>query len=333
VTHHDPAALVEAELQATVLAAVAVVYLAATRRLCRRSTTWPRWRTARWLVGVATAITGAVVLSLGGHDLRLHVAGHLLLGMLAPVLLVTAAPVTLALRALSRERARVLGRLLRSRPLAVLTHPAVAALLDVGGLWLLYRTDVPATVPPLVVHVHMLLAGYLFAFALIGPDPAPHRPGFAVRTGVLVVAVAAHDVLAKLLYATPPPGVTVAQAEVAGLLMYYGAAPVHVALFALLGREWLAAQRRARERAGRRPSQPVGRGTAAAARLTAYSAASQVENASQSPGAAARISAGVGRPSTPPSATPASRANSRPAATSQSLVPASTAQSNRPHAR
>ena len=201
MTHHDPAALVEAELQATVLAAVAVVYLAATRRLCRRSTTWPRWRTARWLVGVATAIAGAVALSLGGHDLPLHVAGHLLLGMLAPVLLVTAAPVTLALRALSRERARVLGRLLRSRPLAVLTHPAAAALLDVGGLWLLYRTDVPATVPPLVVHVHMLLAGYLFAFALIGPDPAPHRPGFAVRTGAPVVAVAAHDVLAKLLYA------------------------------------------------------------------------------------------------------------------------------------
>ena len=112
--------------------------------------------------------------------------------------------------------------------------------------------------PPLVVHVHMLLAGYLFAFALIGPDPAPHRPGFAVRAGVLVVAVAAHDVLAKLLYAAPPPGVPVAQAEVAGLLMYYGAAPVHVALFVLLGREWLAGQRRARDRAQRQPSQPGG---------------------------------------------------------------------------
>jgi len=129
-------------------------------------------------------------------------------------------------------------------------------------------------VPPLVVHVHMLMAGYLFAFALIGPDPAPHRPGFAVRAGVLVVAVAAHDVLAKLLYAAPPPGAPVAQAEVAGLLMYYGAAPVHVALFVLLGREWLAGQRRARDRAQRQPSQPVGRGTAAATRPSVFSAAS-----------------------------------------------------------
>ena len=289
--HDGSAALVEAELLVSVLLGAAVLYGVAVRRISDplpgarmprapggpvgTAAGWSTWHTARWLLGIGTAAVGAVVLSVGGpHDLRLHVAGHLLLGMAAPVLLVTAAPVTLALRALPRRRARALGRLLRSRPLAVLTHPAVAALLDVGGLWLLYWTDVPATVPPLVVHVHMLMAGYLFAFALIGPDPAPHRPGFAVRAGVLVVAVAAHDVLAKLLYAAPPPGAPVAQAEVAGLLMYYGAAPVHVALFVLLGREWLAGQRRARDRAQRQPSQPVGRGTAAATRPSVFSAAS-----------------------------------------------------------
>ena len=162
----------------------------------------------------------------------MHVAGHLLVGMVAPLLLVTAAPVTLALRVLPRRRARVLARLLRSRPVVVLTHPVVAAVVDVGGLWLLYRTGLHAALPPAVVHLHMLLAGYLFAFSLVGRDPAPHRPGLAVRAGVLVAAVAAHDVLAKLLYA--------AQAETAGLLMYYGAAPVHLALFVLLGQEWFA---------------------------------------------------------------------------------------------
>ena len=169
----------------------------------------------------------------------------------------------------------------------------------------------------------MLLAGYLFAFALIGPDPAPHRPGLVVRAGVLVAAVAAHDVLAKLLYATPPPGVPVAQAEAAGLLMYYGAAPVHVALFVLLGREWFAGQRRA-ARGGLLSQEPR---TAQRGAATASSAALHVENASHSPGAAARISAGEGWPSTPPRTTPASRASRRPAATSQSLVPARTAQS------
>jgi putative membrane protein len=325
VTHHGPVALVEAELLAALLVAAAVVYVAAAR-----GTGWPARRTVRWLLGIGTAAAGVAVWSLGGaHDLRLHVVGHLLLGMVAPLLLVTAAPVTLALRALPREHARALGRLLRCRPLAVLSHPVVAALLDVGGLWVMYGTALLSEVSPLLLQVHMLLAGYLFAFALIGPDPAPHRPGLAVRAGVLVAAVAAHDVLAKLLYAAPPPGVPVAQAEAAGLLMYYGAAPVHVALFVLLGREWSAGQRRARAR--RLLSQEAGPRSAAAA--TAYSAALHLENASHSPGAAARISAGEGWPSMPPRTTPASRASNIPAATSQILVPASTAQSKRPQAK
>lgn len=288
--HDGTAALVEAELLVAALLAAAAVYVAAVRRLTRQPSgggalpcpggpparaAWPRGRTGRWVLGLVVAAAGAVVLSLGGpHDLRLHVAGHLLLGMMAPLLLVTAAPVTLALRVLPRERARTLGRLLRSRPLTVLTHPAVAAVLDVGGLWLLYRTGLLAGVSPLFLHVHMVLAGYLFAFALIGPDPAPHRPGLAVRAGVLVAAVAAHDVLAKLVYAAPPAGVPAVQAETAGMLMYYGAAPVHLVLFVLLGREWFAGQQRARERT-RRPSQVPGSRFAAAA-PTASSAASQV---------------------------------------------------------
>jgi len=252
VTHHGSAPLLVTGLVLT----AAVAYLVVASGVPR----WPVGRTVRWLLGVAAV--GAALLgplgSVGGaaHDLRAHVAGHLLLGMLAPLLLVSAAPVTLALRALPHRRARVLARLLRSRPVAVVTHPAVAALTDVGGLWLLYRTDLYALAaarPPLlaVVHLHMLLAGYLFAFSLIGPDPAPHRPGLAVRAGVLVLAVAAHDVLAKLLYAAPPPGV--APMPEAGMLMHYGALPVHVALFVLLGREWAAGQERARRRAA-----PVG---------------------------------------------------------------------------
>jgi putative membrane protein len=197
---------------------------------------------------VAAAVGGLAVATIGA-DARAHVAGHLLVGMVAPLLLVTAAPVTLALRTLPRgdrsdprapDRARALARLLASPPLAVLTHPAVAAVLDVGGLWVVYRTDLLAGLPPVLGHLHMLLAGYLFAFSLVGRDPAPHRPGLAVRAAVLVAAVAAHDVLAKLLYA--------AGDEQAGLLMHYGGTPVHVVLLVLLGREWAAGERRAAAR-------------------------------------------------------------------------------------
>ena len=365
MNHHEPGIGVElilTELLVVVLLAASAAYLAAARRAraprlgyasrllvvqrpvsderhSRRNLSderaarqdWPAGRTVLWLVGIAVAVIGVVGSAVVPHDLRLHVVGHLLVGMVAPLLLVRAAPMTLALRALPRRHARALARLLRARPVAVLTHPAVAAVVDVGGLWLMYRTDLLIGVPGALVNLHMLLAGCLFAFSIAGRDPAPHRPGLAVRAAVLVAAVAAHDVLAKLLYA--------AQAETAGMLMYYGAAPVHVVLFVRLGREWYVAQgRRQRSRdaaliraaASRTAASMPGRVSAS---QTACSAASEVENASQIPGAAARINAGEGRPSIPPRTTPASRASSMPAATSHSLVPASTAQSSRPHAR
>ena len=246
---HGSSAELSLSLLPGLLLISAAVYVAAALRR-----PWPAGRTACWLLGTAVAAVGLLGPGLvsTGHDLRGHVAGHLLLGMLAPLLLVWGAPVTLALRVLPRRRARALARLLRSRPVAVATHPAVAALLDTGGMWVLYRTDLyaaAATRPELMalVHVHMLLAGYLFAFSIAGPDPAPHRAPLALRATVLIAAVAAHDVLAKLLCAAPPAG-TGQGAEAAAHLMYYGAAPVHLALFVLLGREWAAAEQRARRR-------------------------------------------------------------------------------------
>ncbi len=262
MNHHGPHASagafpVDVVVLSAALLLAGVAYVVAARADTARRTPWPPARTVRWLLGLGTAAAGLALFVAGAHDLRLHVVGHLLLGMAAPLLLVTAAPLTLALRTLPRghrsrhpapDRARALGRLLRSRPVAVVSHPAVAALLDTGGLWLMYRTGLPAAVPPGLVAAHVLLAGYLFAFSLVGADPTAHRAAPAVRAGVLVAAVAAHDVLAKLLYAAPPAGVPVAQAESAGMIMYYGGTVVHVALFVLLGREWARAQRWLRER-------------------------------------------------------------------------------------
>ncbi|MCE0763821.1 cytochrome c oxidase assembly protein [Pseudonocardia kujensis] len=238
------------ELAGPVGAAAAGLYLAAVL-----GRPWPPARTACWLGGVAAAVLGA---SPTGHgDFRAHVAGHLLLGMLAPLLLVRAAPVTLALRTLPVGRARGLARLLRSAPARGLTHPVVAAVLDVGGLWVLLRTGLPAPADPVVhllVAVHMLLAGALFAAALVSPDPAPHRARLGLRAAVLVAAVAAHDVLAKTVHADPPPGVPAAAARAGAELLYYGGLPVELALMVLLGAEWWARDRRAALRPARAAS-------------------------------------------------------------------------------
>jgi putative membrane protein len=179
----------------------------------------------------------------GHHDFRVHMLGHTLLGMLGPLLLVLAAPATLALRALPVQDARRVSAVLRRPLVAGVSHPVVAAVVNVGGLWLLYRTGLytASTGSPilhLLVHLHVFLAGCLFALAIVGPDPAPHRPGPPVRAVVLILAIAAHNVLAKTIYAFPPPGVDPAQAAGAGRLMYYAALPVELTMIAVLCREW-----------------------------------------------------------------------------------------------
>jgi putative membrane protein len=168
-------------------------------------------------------------------------AVHLLVGMVAPVLLALGRPVTLTLRALPPPTARRVGRLLRSAPLRVLTHPVVAVGLQAAGAWLLYRTGalLPVLHSPsrhLLVSVHLLAAGWLATTAVLGLEPAAHRPGVVVRAAALTAGMAAHDVLAKSLYAYPPAGVT--GAEAGAQLMYTGGTVVHLLVAALLWRRW-----------------------------------------------------------------------------------------------
>jgi putative membrane protein len=188
---------------------------------------WPARRTAAWCAGVLAATAG-ITLS-GSTETAVHATGHVLLGMVAPLLLVMSAPVTLALRALPADRARVLTTVLRSRPARVLTHPLVAATLDVGGLWLLYTSRLH-TVP--ILGLHVLAAGYLFTAAVVGVDPAPHRALPVVRAAALVLASAAHGILAKHLYADGW--------GTGAMVMYYAGDVVELTLAALLCREWLA---------------------------------------------------------------------------------------------
>ncbi|WP_433546559.1 cytochrome c oxidase assembly protein [Streptomyces sp. CA-294286] len=239
-------------------------YVLASGRLWRRGDEWSRWRVVSFGAGGA-GVAWAGVGPLPGEPFTAHMAAHLLVGMAAPLLLVLARPLTLTLRALPpcAARRRLLS-LAHSRPVRLLTFPPLAALLDVGGLWLLYRTELYAATQhhPLlhaVVHAHVLAAGLLFTFAVCQIDPVRRRWSLSLRAGALLAAGVAHAVLAKSLYATPPPGTAPSAADLhlGAQVMYYGGDLVEAAIGAVLAVAWYRATGRAWTRRSLRSGVPV----------------------------------------------------------------------------
>lgn len=232
-------------LPVALLLLAAIVYVAAAVSGGPRGRTWPRSRTALWIAGMAVAATGFVgpLASAAHHSFTAHMWTHLLVGMVAPLLLVLAAPMTLALRTLDVVPARRLSRLLRGPVGRILTNPIVAATANFGGLWTLYVTPLHGLMQQVVlvhwlVMLHLLCAGYLCTASLVSVDPSPHRAGFVLRAVVLVASLTAHGVLAKVLYASPPPGVARDDAHAGAQLMFYGGDAVELVLIVLLCAEW-----------------------------------------------------------------------------------------------
>lgn len=228
--HHQASALEHfGPILLTLVAAS--IYLVLSRRQRNEPRGWSRWRTAAFLAGCCLLVVAFWPLSpFPESDFRTHMIQHLLLGMYAPVGLVMGAPLTLLLRSLRPASRRPFARALRSRTLHVLANPIVALTLNLGGLALLYFTPlyrIAAENPllHLTVHCHFILAGYVFAWTIAGPDPAPRRPSVRTRLILLGVAIAGHAVLSQLLYGglfTDLGGVPAAERRGGGELMYYG---------------------------------------------------------------------------------------------------------------
>ncbi len=228
------------------------LYLTGVRIRADGGRGWPPGRTAAWLLGcLLTGVALAPPLEAAAAGASGHMVQHLLLGAAAPLALVLGAPVTLLLGALGPAARRPVAAVLHARATRALTHPVTGAVLAVGGLYLLYLTPLYALSTrsgPVhaLVHVHLLAAGCLFAWAVAGPDPAPRRPGTGTRVAVVVAAGGAHAVLAQLLYARAgelPPGAGLAAGEVeaAAQVMYHGG---HLADLALLVALFAAVYRR-----------------------------------------------------------------------------------------
>ncbi|WP_067181946.1 cytochrome c oxidase assembly protein [Microtetraspora niveoalba] len=244
-------------LSPAVVALVLAGYLVLALGRRREPRGWSRRRVASVVAGAGLLIVAMLppVATFAERDFRGHMLQHLLVGMVAPTALVLGAPLTLLLRSLPTTGRRRVARLLHSRPARVLADPWLALVLNVGGMAALYFTPLyglvaSGRVPHHLVHLHFVLAGYLFAWAIAGPDPAPRRPSVRTRLVVLGVAITAHAAMAQLMYAGFLVGVRVPAAELRGAaeIMYYGGDIAELLLALALLSTWRPAPRTARRR-------------------------------------------------------------------------------------
>ncbi|VEF48154.1 putative membrane protein CtaG family, copper [Bacillus freudenreichii] len=211
---------------------------------------WPKYRYVLWVAGIASITVTLIgpLFEQAHTDFIFHMTGHLLLGMLAPLLLVLSAPVTLLLRSLDKESARRVAQIFKSQTVQFISHPIVASILNIGGLWVLYTTGLFSVMHDYfaihaLVHIHIFLAGYIFTAAMIYVDPVSHRFSYLFRTIVFILALAGHQILAKYIYAHPPDHVSFHAAQAGGMLMYYGGDAIDLVIIIIFFRQWYKSAR------------------------------------------------------------------------------------------
>lgn len=180
-------------------------YLAGVVRLHRRGDKWPIHRTVFWVAGMLVLfyLTNGGIAAYQDYLFSVHMLGHMGLTMLVPVLLVPGAPVTLAMRAVTKRNDGSRGPrewillAVHSKFAGFVANPVVAAVLFAGSLWVFYYS--PLLRWAMTDHIghewmvaHFLLTGYLFVQSLIGIDPVPYRLSYPMRLLLLLATMAAH---------------------------------------------------------------------------------------------------------------------------------------------
>jgi len=180
-------------------------YLVGVWRLHRRGDKWPWYRPVLWVLGMLLLfyITNGGINSYESYLFSAHMAAHMTIGMMVPILLVPGAPITLAMRAInkrsdgSRGGREWINIAIHSWYGKLISHPLFATINFVGSLWLFYYTPIFRwATSDHIGHewmiVHFLLAGYLFVQSIIGIDPGPSRWPYPFRLVQLLAAMTVH---------------------------------------------------------------------------------------------------------------------------------------------
>jgi cytochrome c oxidase assembly factor CtaG/putative copper export protein len=180
-------------------------YAAGAVKLHRRGDRWPVLRSLSWLAGMAalfyTTSGGAAVY--GMVLFSAHMVDHMALMVVAPLFMVLAAPVSLALKALpargdgSRGLREWVLVIVHSRFSQLVTHPLFAAANFAGSLVLFYYSPLFGYamrdhIGHELMILHFTITGYLFILTMIGSDPIPRRAPYPLRLVLLLATMAFH---------------------------------------------------------------------------------------------------------------------------------------------
>ncbi|MFF4520854.1 cytochrome c oxidase assembly protein [Streptomyces bluensis] len=246
-------------------------------RLVRRGDKWPLGRTVAFVFGVLLVLL-MMCTRLNDYGMvmfSVHMVQHMVISMLAPILLLLGAPITLALRALpvagkGRTGPReVLLMLLHSRYLRIVTHPAFTIPLFIASLYALYFTPLfdflmGSSPGHIAMMVHFLAVGLVFFWPIMGVDPGPHRPGYLMRMLELFAGMPFHAFFGIALmmasepmvetYANPPASLGIDaladQNAAGGIAWAFSEIPSVLVLIALLF-QWYGSEQRQARRADR----------------------------------------------------------------------------------
>jgi putative membrane protein len=247
-----------------------VVYLAAVVRLRRSGVAWPWWRTLAWVAGSASlfAMTGTWFNGYSMVLFSVHMTQHMVLSLITPLLLLLAAPVTLALRTLPRghgaagaPRALLLDAL-HSRFARFVSHPLFTVPLFIASLYGIYFTPLfDALMGSPIGHqfmlAHFVVVGLLFFGPIVAQDPWPRtlsHPGRMLELFLPVpfhaffgVAIMMAGALVVETFAQPPPGwgidVLRDQGEAGGIVWAFGELPT-VLVLAVVFFSWAGSEER-----------------------------------------------------------------------------------------
>jgi cytochrome c oxidase assembly factor CtaG len=178
------------------------LYLAGVRRLRRAGQPWPAGRLWCWYLGGLGALVIATMSFLGVYQnvlFYIRAVQTILVLLVVPLFTALGRPLTLAIATLPRLGPRLDG-LIRSRPVRLLTFPAISTLVLVVVPFVLYfspwyaaglRSDVVRE----LTYLALLAPGFVFFWTFLRVDPVPRKYPYLVGLWVSAGEVVGDAVL------------------------------------------------------------------------------------------------------------------------------------------